>query len=75
MYRGILGLKPGGIGEKTLYYEYEGEYKPPHFCVARKTKEAGVPLSAFLMPLKPKYSPHNSLIKTVNIESKPADPP
>ena len=31
----ILGyfkdIKPGGIGEKTLYYEYEGEYKPYAF--------------------------------------------
>jgi IS4 transposase len=34
------GLKPGGSGEKTLYYEYEGEYKPLRFCVMRKTKEA-----------------------------------
>jgi hypothetical protein len=34
------GLKPCGIGEKTLYYEYEGEYKPLRFCVLRKTKEA-----------------------------------
>jgi hypothetical protein len=34
------GLQPGGIGEKTLYYEYEGEYKPLRFCVLRKTKEA-----------------------------------
>ncbi|MDR2596312.1 MAG: hypothetical protein LBC76_03215, partial [Treponema sp.] len=40
----ILGyfkvIKAGGIGEKTLYYEYEGEYKPLRFCVLRKTKEA-----------------------------------
>jgi len=40
----ILGyfkdIKPGGIGEQTLYYEYEGEYKPLRFCVMRKTKEA-----------------------------------
>jgi hypothetical protein len=35
------GLKPGRIGEKTLYYEYEGEYKPLRFCVLRKTKKAG----------------------------------
>ncbi|MDR2730535.1 MAG: transposase, partial [Treponema sp.] len=35
------GLKPGGMGEKTLYHEYEGEYKPLRFCVPRKTKEAG----------------------------------
>jgi len=34
------GITPGGIGEKTLYYEYEGEYKPLRFCVMRKTKEA-----------------------------------
>jgi hypothetical protein len=34
------GLKPGGIGEKALYYEYNGEYKPLRFCVLRKTKEA-----------------------------------
>jgi IS4 transposase len=34
------GLTPGGSGEKTLYYEYEGEYKPLRFCVMRKTKEA-----------------------------------
>ena len=34
------GLTPLGIGEKTLYYEYEGEYKPLRFCVMRKTKEA-----------------------------------
>jgi hypothetical protein len=33
------GLKPGRSGEKTLYYEYEGEYKPLRFCVLRKTKE------------------------------------
>jgi hypothetical protein len=35
------GIKPGGIGEKALNYEYEGEYKPLRFCVLRKTKEAG----------------------------------
>jgi hypothetical protein len=34
------GLGPGGVGEKTLYYEWEGEYKPLRFCVMRKTKEA-----------------------------------
>jgi hypothetical protein len=34
------GLQPGGVGEKTLYYEWEGEYKPLRFCVLRKTKEA-----------------------------------
>jgi hypothetical protein len=34
------GLKAGESGEKTLYYEQEGEYKPPRFCVVRKTKEA-----------------------------------
>jgi hypothetical protein len=34
------GLKPGESGEKTLYYEYEGEYKPLRLCVLRKTKEA-----------------------------------
>jgi hypothetical protein len=34
------GLHPGESGEKTLYYEYEGEYKPLRFCVVRKTKEA-----------------------------------
>jgi hypothetical protein len=34
------GLPPGRIGEKTLYYENEGEYKPLRFCVLRKTKEA-----------------------------------
>jgi hypothetical protein len=34
------GLKPGESGEKTLYYEWEGEYKPPRFCVLRKTKKA-----------------------------------
>jgi len=34
------GIKPGGIGEKVLYYEYEGEYKPLRFCVMRKSKEA-----------------------------------
>jgi hypothetical protein len=33
-------LKPGKSGEKTLYYEYEGEYKPLRFCVLRKTEEA-----------------------------------
>ena len=34
------GLKPEETGEKTLYYEYEGEYKPLRFCVLRKSKEA-----------------------------------
>jgi hypothetical protein len=34
------GLPPGGVGEKTLYYEYEGEYKSLRFCVLRKTKAA-----------------------------------
>jgi hypothetical protein len=34
------GLRPGESGEKTLYYEYEGEYKALRFCVLRKTKEA-----------------------------------
>jgi hypothetical protein len=34
------GLKPGESGEKTLYYEHEGEYKPLRFCVIRKTREA-----------------------------------
>ncbi|MDR2660377.1 MAG: transposase [Spirochaetaceae bacterium] len=34
------GLRPGESGEKTLYYELEGEYKPLRFCVMRKTKEA-----------------------------------
>ena len=34
------GLKPEGVGEKVLYYEYEGEYKPLRFCVLRKSKEA-----------------------------------
>jgi hypothetical protein len=34
------GLRPGGVGEKTPYYEYEGEYKPPRFRVLRRTKEA-----------------------------------
>ena len=34
------GLQPGESGEKTLYYEYEGEYQPLRFCVLRKTKEA-----------------------------------
>jgi hypothetical protein len=34
------GLQPGGIGEKTLYYEYQGEYKPLRFCVLGKTQEA-----------------------------------
>jgi IS4 transposase len=34
------GMKPCGSGEKTWYYEYEGEYKPLRFCVLRKTKEA-----------------------------------
>jgi hypothetical protein len=34
------GLKPCGIGEKTLYYKYGGRYKPLRFCVLRKTKEA-----------------------------------
>ena len=33
-------LKPGEIVEKTLYYEYEGEYRPLRFCVLRKSKEA-----------------------------------
>jgi hypothetical protein len=37
--RYFKGLKPGEIGEKTLYYEYEGEYKPLRFCVLRKSKE------------------------------------
>jgi hypothetical protein len=34
------GLKPGESGEKTLYYEQEGEYKPLRFCVLRKTNAA-----------------------------------
>jgi hypothetical protein len=34
------GLKPGESGEKILYYENEGEYKPPRFRVVRKTREA-----------------------------------
>ncbi|MDR2602004.1 MAG: hypothetical protein LBC53_06085, partial [Spirochaetaceae bacterium] len=34
------GLQSGGVGEKTLYYEWEGECKPLRFCVLRKTKEA-----------------------------------
>jgi hypothetical protein len=34
------GLKPGGIGEQTLYYDYGGERKPLRFCVLRKTQEA-----------------------------------
>jgi hypothetical protein len=34
------GLKPEEIGEKTLYYNYEGESKPLRFCVMRKSKEA-----------------------------------
>jgi hypothetical protein len=34
------GLPPGGVGEKTLYYPYEGEYKPLRFCVLRKSKAA-----------------------------------
>jgi hypothetical protein len=34
------GIKPGASGDKRLYYEYEGEYKPIRFCVLRKTKEA-----------------------------------
>ncbi|MDR0374281.1 MAG: tetratricopeptide repeat protein, partial [Treponema sp.] len=34
------GLKPGESGEKTLWYKYEGEYKPLRFCVVRKTKKA-----------------------------------
>jgi hypothetical protein len=34
------GLKPGESGEKTLYYEYEGEYKALRFCAMRKTEEA-----------------------------------
>jgi hypothetical protein len=34
------GLKAGETGERTLYYEYEGEYKPLRFCVLRKTQEA-----------------------------------
>jgi hypothetical protein len=34
------GLPPGESGEKTLCYEYEGEYKPLRFCVIRKTQEA-----------------------------------
>ncbi|GMO40744.1 MAG: hypothetical protein Pg6C_01580 [Treponemataceae bacterium] len=34
------GLREGESGEKTLYYEYEREYKPLRFCVLRKTKEA-----------------------------------
>ncbi|GMO40168.1 MAG: hypothetical protein Pg6C_00920 [Treponemataceae bacterium] len=33
-------MKGGESGEKTLYYEQEGEYKPLRFCVLRKTKEA-----------------------------------
>jgi len=40
----ILGyfkdIRPLGIGEQTLYYDYEGEYKPLRFCVMRKTQEA-----------------------------------
>jgi hypothetical protein len=35
------GLKPEEIGEKALYYEHDGEYKPLRFCVLRKSKEAG----------------------------------
>jgi len=34
------GLKPCQTGEKTLYYEYQGQYKPLRFCVLRKTQEA-----------------------------------
>jgi hypothetical protein len=34
------GLQPGESGERTLYYEYEGEYRPLRFCVLRKTKAA-----------------------------------
>jgi hypothetical protein len=33
-------LKPGESGEKALYYEWEGEYKPLRFRVVRKTEEA-----------------------------------
>jgi hypothetical protein len=33
-------LQAGASGEKTLYYEQEGEYQPPRFRVSRKTKEA-----------------------------------
>ena len=40
MLKFFKGLKPGGVGEKVLYYEYEGEYKPLRFCVMRKSKEA-----------------------------------
>jgi hypothetical protein len=36
----VKGLKPGGIGEKVLQYEWEGEYKPLRFCVIQRTKEA-----------------------------------
>jgi hypothetical protein len=35
------GLRRGESGEQTLWYEYEGEYKPPRFCGVRKTREAG----------------------------------
>jgi hypothetical protein len=34
------GINPGESGEKTLYYEREGEYKALRFCVLRKTREA-----------------------------------
>jgi hypothetical protein len=34
------GLRPGESGKKTLYYEYEGEYRPITFCALRKTKGA-----------------------------------
>jgi hypothetical protein len=33
-------LKPGESGEKTLYYEHEGEYQLLGFCGLRKTREA-----------------------------------
>jgi hypothetical protein len=56
----ILGyfkeIKPGKIGEKTLYYEHEGEYKPLRFCVLRKTKEAEqVSLEALRKTQRRKY--------------------
>jgi hypothetical protein len=31
-------FRRGENGEKTLYYEWEGDYKPPRFCVTRKRK-------------------------------------
>ncbi|MDR1278581.1 MAG: hypothetical protein LBK02_07510 [Treponema sp.] len=34
------GLQPEGIGEQTLDYKHEGEYKPLRLCVLRKPKEA-----------------------------------